>query len=84
MSEMTGLSLASAGNVVRDLLDEGILIPPIRIIEAGTIRRDIEELYLRASRKPERRREAASRRIFTVDYDNPAAGRQSTAREVSM
>ena len=33
--------------------DEGILIPPVRIIEGGEIRRDIEELYLRASRKPE-------------------------------
>ncbi|HUB96102.1 MAG TPA: hydantoinase B/oxoprolinase family protein [Stellaceae bacterium] len=33
--------------------DEGILIPPVKIIEGGIIRRDIEELYLRASRKPE-------------------------------
>ena len=33
--------------------DEGILIPPVKIIEGGEIRRDIEELYLRASRKPD-------------------------------
>jgi N-methylhydantoinase B len=33
--------------------DEGILIPPVKIIEGGEIRRDIEELYLRSSRKPE-------------------------------
>jgi N-methylhydantoinase B len=33
--------------------DEGILIPPLKIVEGGIIRRDIEELYLRASRKPE-------------------------------
>src|SRR5919201_772687 len=31
---------------------EGILMPPTRIVENGEIRRDIEELYLRASRKP--------------------------------
>ncbi len=37
----------------RTAFDEGILIPPIRIIESGEIRRDIEELYLRSSRKPE-------------------------------
>jgi N-methylhydantoinase B len=33
--------------------DEGILIPPIKIIEGDEIRRDIEELYLRSSRKPD-------------------------------
>jgi N-methylhydantoinase B len=33
--------------------DEGILIPPIKIIEGDEIRRDIEDLYLRASRKPD-------------------------------
>jgi N-methylhydantoinase B len=33
--------------------DEGILIPPVKIIEGDEIRRDIEELYLRASRKPD-------------------------------
>ena len=32
--------------------DEGILIPPIKIVEGNEIRRDIEEVYLRSSRKP--------------------------------
>src|SRR4029078_13259644 len=32
--------------------DEGILIPPVKIIEKNEIRRDIEEIYLRSSRKP--------------------------------
>ena len=33
--------------------EEGILIPPVKIVEKGVIRKDIEDLYLRASRKPE-------------------------------
>ena len=33
--------------------EEGILIPPVKIVEGNQIRRDIEELYLRSSRKPE-------------------------------
>ncbi len=33
--------------------EEGILIPPIKIVENNEIRRDIEALYLRSSRKPE-------------------------------
>lgn len=32
--------------------DEGILIPPVRIVEGGEVRKDIEDLYLRSSRKP--------------------------------
>src|SRR6266487_2872290 len=36
----------------RDAFDEGILIPPIKIVERGELRRDIEGVYLRASRKP--------------------------------
>lgn len=33
--------------------DEGILIPPVKIIENNEIRKDIEDLYLRSSRKPD-------------------------------
>ena len=33
--------------------DEGICLPPVKIIEGFEIRRDIEEVYLRSSRKPE-------------------------------
>src|ERR671927_1754232 len=32
--------------------DEGILIPPVKIVEGNEIRKDIEEVYLRSSRKP--------------------------------
>src|SRR5207237_1858625 len=37
----------------KDAFEEGICIPPVKIVEGNEIRRDIEELYLRSSRKPE-------------------------------
>src|SRR5207253_11232757 len=35
-----------------EAFDKGILIPPVKIVERNEIRRDIEEIYLRSSRKP--------------------------------
>src|SRR4051812_11699925 len=37
----------------RDAFDEGILLPPTRIVERGELRADIEAIYLRASRRPD-------------------------------
>ena len=37
----------------RSIFDEAIPIPPVRIVEAGTIRRDIERDYLARTRTPE-------------------------------
>lgn len=37
----------------RDAFDEGILIPPTKIVERGELRSDIEALYVRASRRPD-------------------------------
>jgi len=51
--DIGGITPGSFCPSAESAFDEGILIPPIKIIEGGTIRRDIEELYLRASRKPE-------------------------------
>jgi len=51
--------------------EEGILIPPLKIIEIGEIRRDIEELYLRSSRKPE---------LVALDFRAQMAG-NTAARE---
>jgi len=51
--------------------EEGILIPPLKIIENGEIRRDIEELYLRSSRKPE---------LVALDFRAQMAG-NTAARE---
>jgi N-methylhydantoinase B len=36
-----------------DAYSEGTIIPPIKIVERGELRRDLEELYLRQSRTPE-------------------------------
>ena len=51
--DIGGITPGSFCPSARDSFDEGILIPPVKIIEAGEIRRDIEALYLRSSRKPE-------------------------------
>ena len=37
----------------RDLFDEGITMPPVKIVEAGTVRWDIAEAFVRASREPD-------------------------------
>lgn len=37
----------------RDVFDEPVPIPPIKIVEGGTLRRDIERMYLRHSRQPQ-------------------------------
>jgi N-methylhydantoinase B len=51
--DIGGITPGSFCPSAKDAFDEGILIPPVRIVEGNEIRRDIEELYLRSSRKPE-------------------------------
>ena len=51
--------------------DEGILLPPLKIIEHYEIRSDIEAVYLRASRKPQ---------LVALDFRAQIAG-NTTARE---
>ena len=51
--DIGGITPGSFCPAAESAYDEGILIPPVKIIEGGEIRRDIEELYLRASRKPD-------------------------------
>lgn len=50
--------------------DEGLMLPPIKIIEGGEVRRDIEAVYLRASRKPQ---------LVALDFRAQVAG-NTTAR----
>ncbi len=50
--DVGGITPGSFCPNARDAFDEGILIPPIKIVERGNLRRDIEGVYLRASRKP--------------------------------
>ena len=51
--DIGGITPSSFCLAAESAYEEGILLPPVKIIENGEIRRDIEELYLRASRKPE-------------------------------
>jgi N-methylhydantoinase B len=51
--DIGGITPGSFCPSARDAFDEGILIPPTKIIENNEIRKDIEELYLRSSRKPD-------------------------------
>ena len=69
--DIGGITPGSFCPSARDAFDEGILIPPVKIVEADLIRRDIEELYLRSSRKP------AS---VALDFRAQLAG-NTTARE---
>ena len=50
--DVGGITPGSFCPNARDAFDEGILIPPVKIVERGTLRTDIEGVYLRASRKP--------------------------------
>ncbi len=53
--------------------DEGILIPPVKIIEGNAIRRDIEDIYLRSSRKPE---------LVALDFRAQMAGNMAARERV--
>src|SRR5437879_5527664 len=50
--DIGGITPGSFCPSARDAFDEGILLPPVKIVEGNEIRRDIEEIYLRSSRKP--------------------------------
>ncbi len=69
--DIGGITPGSFCPSARDAFDEGILIPPIKIVEGNEIRRDIEELYLRSSRKPS---------AVALDFRAQLAG-NTTARE---
>ncbi len=51
--DIGGITPSSFCGTAENAFEEGICIPPVKIIENNEIRRDIEEMYLRASRKPE-------------------------------
>ncbi|NQV19785.1 MAG: hydantoinase B/oxoprolinase family protein, partial [Rhodospirillales bacterium] len=66
-----GITPGSFCPSARDSFDEGILIPPVKIVENMEIRKDVEDLYLRSSRKPE---------MVALDFRAQLAG-NITARE---
>lgn len=51
--DIGGITPGSFCPSAESAFDEGILIPPVKIVENDVVRKDIEELYLRSSRKPE-------------------------------
>ncbi|MBI3374539.1 MAG: hydantoinase B/oxoprolinase family protein [Betaproteobacteria bacterium] len=50
--DLGGITPSSFCGSAENAFEEGICIPPVKIVERNEIRRDIEELYLRSSRKP--------------------------------
>ena len=50
--DIGGITPGSFCPAAENAFEEGILIPPVKVVENDTVRRDIEELYLRSSRKP--------------------------------
>jgi N-methylhydantoinase B len=69
--DIGGITPSSFCGSAKDAFEEGICIPPVKIVEDNVIRRDIEEVYLRASRKPE---------AVALDFRAQLAG-NFTARE---
>ncbi len=51
--DIGGITPSSFCGSAESAFEEGICMPPVKIIEGNEIRRDIEELYLRSSRKPD-------------------------------
>jgi len=69
--DIGGITPSSFCPAAENAFEEGILIPPLKIVEGNEIRRDIEELYLRSSRKPE---------AVALDFRAQLAG-NNTAKE---
>jgi N-methylhydantoinase B len=69
--DIGGITPSSFCPSAENAFEEGILIPPTKIIEGNEIRRDIEDLYLRSSRKPE---------MVALDFRAQLAGNM-TARD---
>jgi len=68
--DIGGITPGSFCPSAESVYDEGILLPPLKIIENYEIRKDIEAVYLRASRKPE---------LVALDFRAQMAG-NTTAR----
>jgi N-methylhydantoinase B len=51
--DIGGITPSSFCPSAESAYEEGICIPPVKIVENNVIRRDVEDLYLRASRKPD-------------------------------
>ena len=68
--DIGGITPGSFCPSAESVYDEGILLPPLKIIENYEIRQDIEAVYLRSSRKPQ---------LVALDFRAQMAG-NNTAR----
>jgi N-methylhydantoinase B len=57
----------------RDVYDEGLMLPPTKIVEGGEVRKDIEAIYLRASRRPD---------MVALDLRAQIAGNKTAAARI--
>jgi N-methylhydantoinase B len=71
--DIGGITPGSFCPSAESAFDEGILIPPVKIIEEGEIRRDIEDIYLRSSRKPQ---------MVALDFRAQMAGNASARARI--
>ncbi len=69
--DIGGITPSSFCGSAENAFEEGICMPPIKIVENNEIRRDIEEVYLRSSRKPD---------AVALDFRAQLAG-NTTARD---
>ena len=73
--DVGGITPGSFCPNARDAFDEGILLPPVKIVERGLLRKDIEGVYLRASRKPY---------LVALDLRAQIAGNVTAARRIAQ
>ena len=71
--DIGGITPGSFCPSAESAFDEGILIPPVRIVENDVVRKDIEDLYLRSSRKPE---------MVALDFRAQLAGNVTAKKRV--
>ena len=69
--DIGGITPGSFCPSAESVYDEGILLPPLKIVENYEIRKDIEAVYLRSSRKPQ---------LVALDFRAQLAG-NNTARD---
>ncbi len=71
--DIGGITPGSFCPAAESAFDEGILIPPVKIIENNVIRKDIEDLYLRSSRKPD---------LVALDFRAQMAGNMNARKRM--
>ena len=71
--DIGGITPGSFCPNARDSFDEGIMLPPVKIRENMKIRKDIEDLYLRSSRKPD---------MVALDFRAQVAGNMNARKRM--